>query len=71
MYLNNLTNQTIVKLDKEAHDNIARFKENQEGLITTSDSFLKVYVMPTNEEIMIKRDTKRIIKENTKKLILK
>ena len=41
-----------VKLDKEAN-NI----RGEEKLITTSDSKIPCYVIPTNEELMIARDT--------------
>lgn len=35
--------------------------KGEELLISTSDSKIKVYVIPTNEELMIARDTKRIV----------
>lgn len=46
-----------VKLDAKANDNIASFKENQTGTITTPDSKVKVMVVPTDEEYMILKDT--------------
>lgn len=55
-----------VELDKEANDNIARFKANQEGIISTPDSNVLVMVVPTNEELMILRDTHRLVNENNK-----
>ena len=45
-----------VKIDNNANDEIAGFKEKHEGLITTSDSSIPVYVIPTDEEVMIGRD---------------
>jgi len=33
----------------------------KEGLISTPDSKVKVYVIPTNEELVIARDTKEIV----------
>lgn len=55
-----------VELDKEANDNISRFKANQEGIISTPDSNVLVMVVPTNEELMILRDTHRLVNENNK-----
>ena len=45
-----------VKLDTEANENC-----NGETLISASDSKIAVYVIPTNEEIMIARDTMALI----------
>ena len=45
-----------VKIDNNANDEIAGFKDKHEGLITTSDSSIPVYVIPTDEEVMIGRD---------------
>ena len=55
-----------VELDKEVNDNIARFKANQEGIISTPDSNVLVMVVPTNEELMILRDTHRLVNEKNK-----
>ena len=46
-----------VKLDEEMNNKIAGYKEISEGVITTADSSIPLYVMPTNEEVMIARDT--------------
>ena len=45
-----------VKINKEANN--CRGKEVE---ISTSDSKVKVFVIPTNEELMIARDTKELI----------
>ena len=45
-----------VKLDKEANDSI-----DGTGLITTEDSAIPCYVIPTNEELVIARDTKDLV----------
>lgn len=45
-----------VKLDKEANDSI-----DGTGLITTEDSAIPCYVIPTNEELVIARDTKNLV----------
>lgn len=47
-----------VKLDKEANNNMIH---GREGLISAPDSKIAVYVIPTNEELVIARDTKEII----------
>ena len=46
-----------VKLDKTANDMRGKF-----ALISTEDSKIPVYVVPTNEELMIATDTYEIIK---------
>ncbi len=46
-----------VKEDKEVNQSIAGYHEIHEGLITTSDSTIKAYVVPTDEELMIAKDT--------------
>jgi len=50
-----------VKLDKEANNVRGEEKE-----ITTPDSKVKAYIVPTNEEIMIARDTYRLTKDLVK-----
>ena len=50
-----------IKLDNEAN-NVTRFGKT--GEITTNDSLIKCFVIPTNEELMILKDTIRIVKEN-------
>ena len=45
-----------IKIDKEVND----FR-GQERVISTSDSKVKVVVIPTNEELVIARDTKEIV----------
>lgn len=55
--VNSISNAMNIKLDKDANDNIARFKEQQSGVISTPDSKIKIMVVPTNEEYMILKDT--------------
>ena len=50
-----------IEVDEEINSKIAGFKEIHEGLITTENSKIPVYVIPTNEEIMIIRDTYNLI----------
>ena len=47
-----------VKIDPQLKEEMIRGKE---GLISTPDSKVKVYVIPTNEELVIARDTKEIV----------
>ncbi len=47
-----------VKLDKKLNEETVLGKE---GLISAADSKVKVYVIPTNEELVIARDTKAIV----------
>lgn len=59
-----------VSLNKEVNDNIARFKEYQSGRISDQCSDFHVWVIPTNEEYMILRDTfdlAKVLKENNMK----
>ena len=51
-----------IKLDEEVNKTIAGFKDIHEGIISTSDSKVPVYVLPTNEELMIATDTYQLIK---------
>ena len=52
-----------IEVDDEVNSKIAGFKDIHEGLITTKKSKIPVYVIPTNEEIMIIRDTYKIINQ--------
>lgn len=52
-----------IVIDKDMNNKIAGFKEIHEGFITTKESKVPVYVIPTNEEIMIIRDTYKIVCE--------
>ena len=49
-----------IVLDEEANNNIAKFKDQKSGAITTADSKITAYVEPTDEEIVIVRDTYRL-----------
>ncbi|NQU44475.1 acetate kinase [bacterium] len=48
-----------LKLDKTRNDELNR----EEGLISTDDSSIKVWIVPTNEEIVIARDTMTCVTE--------
>ena len=48
------TDRLGIELDKERNESV------EEGLISTDDSKVKVFVIPTDEELMIVRDTVRL-----------
>lgn len=55
--INSISNAMNIKLDENSNSKIARFLENQSGIISTPNSKCKVMVIPTNEEYMILKDT--------------
>lgn len=46
-----------IKVDKKANGEIASYKDKSEGVISAKSSSIPVYVVPTNEELMIIKDT--------------
>lgn len=50
-----------IVLDQEVNQTIASYKDVHEGKISTNESKVDVYVLPTNEEIMIIKDTYDIV----------
>ena len=48
-----------IVLDKERNKN---FKRGEINLISADDSKVKIYVIPTDEELMIAKDTERLVK---------
>ena len=50
-----------IKLDQEINDKTASFRELKEAKITTDDSSVDVFVIPTDEEIMIVRDAYKFV----------
>ena len=54
-----------VKIDKKAND-----IRGEERIISTPDSKVTVMVIPTNEELVIARDTKEIVEKGIKELKL-
>ena len=51
-----------INIDDEKNTKIASFKDEVEGIISTDDSSVVVRVLPTNEEIMIIKDTYNLVK---------
>ena len=56
-----------IKVSEEENNKIAGFKDVKQGIISTGDSSIPVYVIPTNEEIMIARETYDLTKEKVLK----
>lgn len=56
-----------IELNKDKNDEIAGYKEKNSGLITTETSNVPVFVIPTNEELMIFKDTKKIVENEFKR----
>ena len=63
--LNALTGPMGIKVNSEINDRIGAAGDLKEGLITTSVSRYPVYVIPTSEEIMILKDTYKLIRKKT------
>ena len=61
--INHVSGAMGVFVDKDKNNCIGYGKEYKEGIITKNESKIPVYVVPTNEELMIVRDTYHIIKE--------
>ena len=51
-----------ITFDKEMNKQIAGYKDINEGIISTKESKIPVHVIPTNEEIIIIRDTYNLVK---------
>ena len=49
-------------VDPERNQKIAGYLEENEGIISSDESRVPVYVVPTNEELMIALDTYDLIK---------
>lgn len=58
--VNALSGAFDIKLNEEVNNKIASFMKQHSGLISTDDSKTKVFVIPTNEEYMILKDTYEI-----------
>ena len=50
-----------ITLNSDMNDKIASFKDIHEGVISTKKSKVPVWVLPTNEELMIIKDTYEIV----------
>lgn len=61
--VNRLSNSMGLSLNKDMNNNIGYGRDFSSGIITFNDSRVPVYVIPTNEEVMIVRDTYKVIKD--------
>ena len=52
-----------IVIDEKANGEIAGYRDKHEGIITTKKSKIPVWVVPTNEELMIIKDTYEICKD--------
>lgn len=59
--VNKLSKVMGISIDRDSNNNIGFGCELDTGVITSKDSRIPVWVVPTNEEIMILRDTVKII----------
>ena len=61
--INYVSSSMNVYINKEINDNIGYGHDIKEGIITTDNSKIPFYVIPTSEEIMIVRDCYKIVNE--------
>jgi len=61
--VNKISNSMGVHLNKDMNDNIGYGHELDTGIITDDSSKIPIWVVPTNEEVMIVRDTFKIVKD--------
>ena len=59
--INSLSNIMGIFLNKSVNDDIGANGNLDMGIISREDSKIPVYVIPTNEELMILRDTYRLV----------
>ena len=59
--VNSISKVMGLSIDSEMNNNIGYGRSLDIGVITTDDSKIPVWVVPTNEEVMIVRDTYKII----------
>ena len=53
-----------LEIDEKANDEIASFKDKHEGIISSKKSSIPVWVIPTNEELMIIKDTYNLVNQD-------
>ncbi len=61
--INKLSNTFNINIDKDLNNEVAGFKDIQTAKISTLDSKTEIWVIPTDEELMIFNDTKQLIDE--------
>ena len=60
LIINNVSEALETKIDQDVNN--AHIRKDHLGLISTAESKVKVLVIPTNEEVVIARDTQRLLK---------
>ena len=60
--MNKISHAIDTRIDEDMNGKVAGFRDIHEGCISTADSRIGVYVVPTNEELMIIRDTYHVCK---------
>lgn len=58
----NRLNKLGIFLDDDANKQISKFGKTNSGVISSSDSLIKVYVVPTDEEVVMARETYNLLK---------
>ena len=58
--VNSISNAMNIYLNSDANNKISRYTEQKSGIISTPESKFDVVVIPTNEEVMIFKDTLNI-----------
>ena len=71
LVIDKISRTTGIVLDEEKNNAIASFKDIHEGVITKDNSTVPVYVVPTNEELMIVKDTYNIVNKKQKVMVIK
>ena len=61
--VNKISSSLNITLDTNINDNIGAGRDNKSGIITTNKSRIPVYVIPTDEELMIVKDCYNIVRE--------
>ncbi len=61
--INKLSGAMGIYVNQLANDNIGYGHDLKEGIITAEESKIPVYVIPTDEEVMIVRDCYKLVKE--------
>ena len=59
--INEMKDIMNIEVNDSVNDNIGYGHDLKEGIITTKESRIPFYVVPTSEEIIIARDTYRIV----------
>ena len=63
--INKLSGAMGIFIDMDSNGNIGYGHDLKTGIITTKESNIPVYVIPTDEEVMIVRDTYKLIKADS------